>query len=271
MSLTILIFSFVAGLLFGSFLNVCIYRIPRDLSVVVPRSFCPECGAQLSPIENIPLLSYLILGTRCRHCAQPIGLRYPIVELITAVAFLLAVRRYGLTPMALKWILFEMILIVLFWTDLEERILPDELTLGGTVLGLLLSLFLAVPGIFGLLILPAAPSRWQSLLNAALGAAVLALPIWLIGAIYGRIRKREALGFGDVKLLLMLGVFLGPENGLLAVFAATLVGAFFGLILVAWKRREGLSYPLPLGSFLCIAGACIPFLSAKLTRPLGVP
>jgi leader peptidase (prepilin peptidase) / N-methyltransferase len=271
MPLAVLIFSFVAGLLFGSFLNVCIYRIPRDLSVVVPRSFCPECGAQLSSAENIPLLSYLMLRARCRHCAQPIGLRYPAVELLTAFAFLLTVLHYGLTPMALKWILFEMLLIVLFWTDLEERILPDELTLGGTLLGLLLSVFLTVPGIFGLLILPDAPFRWQSLLNATLGAIFLALPIWLIGTVYGRIRKREALGFGDVKLLLMLGVFLGPEKGLLAVFAATLVGALIGVVLLIWKRGEALSYPLPLGSFLCLAAACIPFLSGRLATPLDVP
>jgi leader peptidase (prepilin peptidase)/N-methyltransferase len=271
MSTVIRTFSFLAGLLFGSFLNVCIYRIPRDLSVVLPRSFCPECGAQLSSVENVPVLSYLLLRARCRHCAQPIGLRYPIVELITAVAFLLAVIQYGLTPLALKWILFEMLLIVLFWTDLEERILPDELTLGGTLLGLCFSLFLMVPGILGLLILPNAPFRWQSFLNAVLGAIVLAVPIWLIGATYGRVRKREALGLGDVKLLVMLGVFLGPENGLIAVCAATLLGAFIGILLVAWKRREALSYPLPLGSFLCLAAACIPFLSAKLTIPLGVP
>ncbi len=141
------------GLLFGSFLNVCIYRIARDLSVVAPRSFCPECGVSIAWYDNIPVLSYAILRGRCRHCAKAIGLRYPAVELMTAALFAAIAIRYGWNLAAFKWMIFEAVMVVLFWTDLEERILPDELTIGGAILGLLFAVFVTVPGIFGELLL----------------------------------------------------------------------------------------------------------------------
>ncbi|MBV9763603.1 MAG: prepilin peptidase, partial [Acidobacteriaceae bacterium] len=127
----------IVGLVTGSFLNVCIYRIPRDVSIVFPRSFCVECGKQISWYDNVPLLSYALLHGRCRFCRKPIELRYPIVELMTAVVFIAIAIRYGWSVAALKWAVFEATLIVLFWTDLEERILPDELTLGGFAAGLI--------------------------------------------------------------------------------------------------------------------------------------
>ena len=202
----------ITGLLFGSFINVCIYRIPRDLSVVTPRSFCPECGIQIAWYDNIPLLSYLLLRRRCRSCAQRIPSRYPIVELTTAVLFALVASEYGWTLAALKWCVFEALLVALFWTDLEERILPDELTLGGTAAGVIFAVFVAVPSAAGTLLLPAAKTVWQSLLGAAIGATFLVIPIWTVGALYAWVRKREGLGLGDVKLLLLMGVFLGDRK-----------------------------------------------------------
>ncbi len=263
--------AFLCGLLFGSFLNVCIYRIPRDLSVVTPRSFCPECGEQLSWLQNIPVASYVFLCGRCRQCGQPIGIRYPLVELSTAILFLFTAMKFGVTPLSLKWILFESLLVVLFWTDLEERILPDELTLGGSAAALLLALFVAVPGSFGAMILPHLALRWQSLLNACLGALLLSLPIWLIGAAYGRLRKREALGLGDVKLLAMLGLFLGPENGLFALLIGAVTGSIAGIAILLWTKQEARSYEMPFGSFLCAGAMLIPFLSARWQLPLAVP
>src|ERR1700761_9552281 len=162
--------SALAGLLVGSFLNVCIYRLPRDLSGIIPRSFCPECGMPIAWYDNVPLLSYSLLRGRCRGCTRAIPARYPLVELTTAILFGFVVSEYGWTLAAAKWCVFEAILIALFWTDLEERILPDELTLGGTAAGLVFAAFVAVPSVAGVLLLPEAPTALQSLLSAATGA-----------------------------------------------------------------------------------------------------
>lgn len=266
-----LLVAFLFGLLFGSFLNVCIYRIPRDLSVVTPRSFCPECGAQLTWLQNIPVASYLLQRGRCRSCAQSIGIRYPLVELSTALLFLFTAMKFGFTLLALKWIIFECLLVILFWTDLEERILPDEITLGGSFAALLLAFFVAVPGSFGALLLPYSALRWQSPLNACLGALLLTLPIWLIGAAFGRLRRREALGLGDVKLLAMLGLFLGPENGLFALLIGAVAGSAAGILILLGTKQDARSYEMPFGSFLCAGAILIPFLSTRWHSPLAVP
>src|SRR5437868_3257010 len=134
------VFAGLFGLLLGSFLNVCIYRFPRDLSVVMPRSFCPECEKPIAAYDNIPLLSYLLLGRKCRNCAAAIPWRYPTVELLTGAAFFFAVYKYGVTPIALKLAIFAAMQIALIFTDLEARILPDEFTLGGTLVGILLAI-----------------------------------------------------------------------------------------------------------------------------------
>jgi leader peptidase (prepilin peptidase) / N-methyltransferase len=248
------------GLLFGSFLNVCIYRIPRDISVVAPRSFCPECGSQIAWYENIPLFSYLALRGRARCCGQPIGIRYPLVELMTGAAFVGLAVRYGWSLAALKWAIFEAILIVLFWTDLEERILPDELTLGGTALGLILCFFVPLPGWVGEVFIPASGPVMQSLLNAVLGAVLLVAPISFVAVLYERIRKRQGLGWGDLKLLLLLGVFLGMEQGIVAMLIGALAGSVIGIIYIAVKRKAALTYELPFGSFLCAGAALMPLL-----------
>lgn len=262
----------IFGLLFGSFLNVCIYRIPRDLSVIRPRSFCPECGQQLAWYDNIPVLSYAVLLGKGRCCGKAIGLRYPIVEMATSLAFFAITLRYGWTLVALKWCLFEAILIVLFWTDLEERILPDELTLGGIALGIILALFVPVPSFLGELLLPVSRPGLRSLLNAALGGVLLAAPMWLVGKIYQRIRHREGLGLGDVKLLALFGVFLGLEQGLGALMVGAVSGSVVGLILVAVKRKAALTYELPFGSFLCVGAALVPLLNkvGEAFGPAGI-
>jgi leader peptidase (prepilin peptidase) / N-methyltransferase len=251
----------VFGLVLGSFLNVSIYRIPRDLSVLRPRSFCPECGKQIAWYDNVPLLSYVMLSGRCRSCEKRIGLRYPIVELTTAVLFALVAVRYGWTWVALKWVIFEAMLVVLFCTDLEEQILPDEFTLGGTLVGLILAIFVMVPSMFGEMFFPAWSPAATSEFNAALGAVLLAGPIWLIGAVYAWVRKRQGLGFGDVKLLMLFGVFLGLENGLFALLVGTVAGSVIGLIYVFAARKKVSQTELPFGSFLCIGAGIIPLLS----------
>jgi leader peptidase (prepilin peptidase)/N-methyltransferase len=248
------------GLLFGSFLNVCIYRIPRDLSVVAPRSFCPECGASIRWHDNVPILSYALLRGRCRACRKRIGLRYPVVELTTAILFAVVTIRYGWTSLALKWGVFEALVITLFWTDIEERILPDELTVGGALVGLILAVFVRVPGQVSELLLSGSKAAWQSLFNAGVGAMVLAGPIWLLGMLYARVRGREGVGLGDVKLLLLMGVFLGPENGLVALLIGALSGSVLGLAYIWLTHKKASSYELPLGSFLCAGAALVPLL-----------
>jgi leader peptidase (prepilin peptidase) / N-methyltransferase len=271
MSPIVLLFAAVGGLLFGSFLNVCIYRIPRDLSVVAPRSFCPECGRQLTWVENIPLLSFICLRGRCRTCKQPIGWRYPLVEAVCAVAFWAVVYRYGLSVETIKWILFEMILITLFCTDLEERLLPDELTLGGSFVALVAAFAVRVPGSLGEIAFSESRIYVASLLNAVLGALLLSLPIWAIAAVWGKVRRREALGLGDVKLLAMLGLFLGLERGYVVLLIASIAGAIFGAGIWIWKRKEIAAYEVPLGSFLCAAAALMPLFSTHKLILLAVP
>ncbi len=245
----------VFGLLLGSFLNVCIYRVPRDLSVVAPRSFCPECGKQVAWYDNIPVCSYLMLRGRCRHCEKAIDMRYPVVELATAGLFAVVALRYGWNLIALKWMFFEALLVVLFWTDFEERILPDEFTLGGTIAGLIFAIFVTVPSVFGQLFFPAWKPVWQSLFNAVLGALLLAGPIWLAGAAYEWLRKREGLGFGDVKLLMMFGVFLGLESGLFALLIGAVAGSAIGLLYVFLGHKKFSETELPFGAFLCVGAA----------------
>ena len=251
----------LAGVLLGSFLNVCIYRIPRDVSVVAPRSFCPECGTPVRWYDNIPVISYLLLDGKCRSCRQPIGIRYPIVEMATAILFAVTTLRYGWTLATLKWMIFESLVVVLFWTDWEERLLPDEFTLGGTVIGLILAAFVMTPGILGPLFLPAWKPAWQSLFNSTIGAAFLTGPIWILGVLYKAVRKREGLGFGDVKLLVLVGVFLGLENGLITLFFGAVGGAVVGLIFVFGTKKSFSETELPFGSFLCAAAAIVPLVN----------
>lgn len=250
----------LTGLAVGSFLNVCIYRVPRDLSVVFPRSYCPECGEQISWRYNIPLLSYALLGGRAKCCGKPIGARYPVVEAVTASAFVAVAARYGWTLAAAKWMLFEALMITLFWTDFEERLLPDEFTLGGTLVGLALAIPVGVPGLFGAIFLAARKPVWQSLANAGIGALVLGAPVWILGALYAKVRKREGLGFGDVKLLVLMGVFLGAEAGLAALMTGAVGGSILGGGYMLWKRKSAGSYELPFGSFLCAGAAVVPLV-----------
>lgn len=247
------------GLLFGSFLNVCIYRLPRDLSVVAPRSFCPECGHRIAWYDNVPVLSYALLRGRSRCCGKSIGIRYLVVELTTALLFALTVFRYGPTLLALKWCIFDAIMVALFWTDLEERILPDELTLGGALAGLVFSIWVMVPGLMVPLSVPL-NLRAASVVNALIGGLALSLPIWLLAWLYGRLRKREALGRGDVKLLAAIGVFLGLENGLFALLLGAVSGSVLGLAYIFWKGKDAATYELPFGSFLCFGAVAAPLI-----------
>lgn len=244
-----------AGLLIGSFLNVCVFRLPRDLSVASPaRSFCPGCEETITAIDNVPLISYLMLGGRCRHCKEQIPWRYPLVELATAVSFGLIVGGLGFTLPALKWCVFAAILVDLIATDYEVQILPDEFTLGGTAIGLLFSPFVAMDVFIPSLLLgPGVDQRWLWVAESVAGAAVFGLLLWLLGFAYQKVRGREGMGLGDVKMIMMIGAFVGMWMTLLTVLFASIAGAVFGLIHARMSGKNASMYELPFGSFLGIA------------------
>jgi len=242
------------GLLIGSFLNVCIHRWPRDLSVVRPRSHCVACGKTIAWYDNIPLFSYLLLGGRCRNCRARISLRYPVVELLTGLLFFAFTRLLGPSLAAVKMCVFSALLIGLIFSDLEQRILPDELTLGGAVLGLIFAFFVPVPDITARAVLSLFGAdigdRMASVAEAAFGAALPALFLWLSGWIYEKVRHREGLGLGDVKLVAMVGSFLGLEGALLTLILGSLSGSILGYVYIRATKKDISTYQLPFGTFL---------------------
>ena len=227
-------FTIILGLAFGSFLNVCIHRIPRGLSVNHPGSRCPRCGYALGWFDNIPVLSFVMLAGRCRKCREPISVRYPIVELITGGVFLLHFFVFGLTALFFVRLLFASALIVLFAIDLEHQLLPDVITLPGIAAGLIFSLVLP-PG----------------LRDAAIGVLAGGGVLWLIGAAYYRYAGHEGMGGGDVKMLAMIGAFLGWKLMLLTLVLSSFAGSVVGLAVIA-SRRGGMKYALPYGTFLAL-------------------
>jgi leader peptidase (prepilin peptidase) / N-methyltransferase len=258
------------GLLIGSFLNVCIYRMPRDLSVVHPRSFCPNCEKTIPWYDNIPLLTWVLLAGRCRYCNAAIPWRYPAVELLTGLLFFVGVLTLGLTGVAFRFCLFAAIQVALIFTDLEERILPDEFTLGGTVAGLILAWFVPMPiSLFGLFLPTDMDLRLVSVIEAASGGLLLAGVLWSIGAMYHRIRGREGLGFGDVKMVACIGAFLGLGPALLTVVLGSVLGSVCGLAYIWLTRKDAARYELPFGSFLGIAALLIALRAGPLESWFG--
>lgn len=222
------------GLAVGSFLNVCIHRVPRRTSVATPPSACPHCGYQLRAVDNIPVVSYVMLRGRCRQCRARISIRYPIVELLTMALFLAHWWMFGWTPLMGVRLAFACVLLVLFAIDLEHHLLPDALTLPGIVAGLLASVFLP-PGIV------------SALIGVLVGGGVL----WLIGEAYYRYAGQEGMGGGDVKMLAMVGAFLGWKLVLVTLVLSSVAGSLIGIAVIA-SRRGGMKYALPYGTFLAL-------------------
>jgi len=242
------------GLLIGSFLNVCIYRWPRDLSVVQPRSACPNCNEQIAWYDNIPVLSYLILGGRCRRCGAKIHWRYFLVEVVTGLSFAFFVSSYGLNLAAAKYCVLAAILIGLAFSDLETRILPDEFTVGGTVAGLVFAWFVPVPdATFHFQTSP----RVSSFLEGIIGAFACSGLLWMVGWIFEKLRHKEGLGFGDVKMLAMIGAFLGLQGAVLTIVIGSMMGAISGLLYIKISGKDAASYQLPFGTFLSAAALLV--------------
>lgn len=232
------------GLAVGSFLNVCIYRLPRGESLNVPASHCTACSRPLAWYENIPLVSWLILRGRCRTCREPISAVYPAVEAITAAVFVAGYAIYGLTPLLAVRLLFACAMIVLFAIDFRHYILPNVITLPGIVVGFLLSFVL--------------PPGWAaSLIGLLAGGGVLLA----IAEAYYRLRGVEGLGMGDVKMLAMIGAFLGWQLMLVTLVLASFAGSLVGVGLMI-ARRGGAKHALPFGTFLAV-GALVAAVAGE--------
>jgi leader peptidase (prepilin peptidase)/N-methyltransferase len=267
--------AFLFGLIFGSFLNVCIYRLPRGLSVVHPRSACPSCNTAILAADNIPVVSWFVLGGKCRHCQAPIAKRYWIVELATGALFALSFAKFGPSMDALKLCVFSFLVLGLIFTDADTKLLPDDLTLTGLGLGLAFSLFTRVAGFAGLL-LDDVTSTWRaanatralSFADAVLGALLAALFIWGMGELWYRLRGIEAMGFGDVKFMAMVGAFLGIKLAMLTILLGSFSGSVFGFALI--QRRFSTRYT-DLKALLARKGLAIPEtkLRARAQRSAG--
>jgi leader peptidase (prepilin peptidase)/N-methyltransferase len=222
------------GLAVGSFLNVCIHRIPRAQSLLHPGSRCPRCGYALRWFDNIPILSYVLLRGRCRKCRAPISIRYPIVEIVTMALFLAHYAIFGWSALLAVRLLFACALLVLFAIDLEHHLLPNVITLPGIAAGLVASALLP-------------PGLRDAIVGMLVGGGVL----WVIGEAYYRYSGQEGMGGGDVKMLAMIGAFLGWKLVLVTLVLSSVAGSIIGMLVIA-SRRGGMKYALPYGTFLAL-------------------
>lgn len=286
-------FFFLFGIVIGSFLNVCISRIPEGLSIVSPGSRCPRCEAPIKPYDNIPVLGWLLLRGKCRNCRLPISPMYPMVEFLTGVLFALTYHTFGISLAAFKFLVFGCLVIILIVTDLRVRLLPDAVNWFG--FGLALAFATRIPPDGGrdirVLAHPVHPML-VGVLEALLGAAFGSFVLWGAAALYKLVRKREGMGMGDVKMMAMVGAFLGVRSAFLTILLGTLLGSVIGLATVAglflfgWNsdlaeraHRRGLGstaalrwtiasqYQLPLGTFLGIAALAVVYALPRFEFP----
>jgi leader peptidase (prepilin peptidase)/N-methyltransferase len=280
---------FLFGLVIGSFLNVCITRIPAGVSIVSPASHCPNCGNPVKPYDNVPVISWLILRGKCRSCGTPISPMYPSIEVMTALLFVACFFCFGISLHTLKWLFFSCILVVLIVTDYRDRILPDLVNWFGVGLGLVFAT--RVPPADGIarMFLPrhagaALPAWGVGVLDAVLGGLLCGGLLWAAAIVYKLVRGREGMGFGDVKMMFMVGTFFGVRGAFLTILLGTLLGTVIGVGVIVvlfasgWKSalakrasKMGLGgvaslrwaiasrYQLPLGTFLGIAALLIMF------------
>ena len=286
------VFFFLFGIVIGSFLNVCITRIPEGQSIVSPASRCPRCLTPIKPYDNVPILGWLLLRGKCRTCALAISPMYPIVESLTGCLFVLTYYEFGLTLPTFKWLFFACLLIVLMVTDLRVRILPDAVNWFGFGLGLAFATRISPDDVAELLLRnPPVSPFWARISDALLGAALGSLLLWGAAALYKLVRKRDGMGMGDVKMMAMVGTFLGLRGAFLTIFFGTLLGSIVGIATVlllyafGWRRKvaerahqRGMGsinalrwtlasqYQLPLGTFLGIGALfvvyALPWLSS---------
>ena len=250
-------FTGILGAIIGSFLNVVIHRIPLEQSIVFPNSACPSCRAPLRAYDNIPILSYLILRGRCRSCRNPISIRYPVVEALTALLFVAVAMRDGISYALPFDLAFVAALIALIFIDAEHMILPNAITYPGIIFAVLTRIalpYLVGPEQFddlpGLLArMPQLPVWSVSLIGAAIGALIGGGSLWLMGFLWEKLRGVEAMGLGDVKMMFMVGAYLGWRLAVLTIFFGVFTGSFIGIAVMA-RRGRNMQMMLPFGIFL---------------------
>jgi leader peptidase (prepilin peptidase) / N-methyltransferase len=292
----VIAFIFVFGLVIGSFLNVCILRIPEDVSIVTPGSHCPRCQKPIHWYDNVPVFGWLWLRGKCRNCGLAISPMYPLVELATGLLFVACYFEFGLTQATVKWLVFTCLLIVLTITDLRVRLLPDLVNWPGFAVGLFFSAVVPLdddpaPYLYTALFHRMLPRPVEGLLGGLLGAAFGSFVLWAVAAIYKRVRGRDGMGMGDVKMMAMVGAFLGVRGAFLTILLGTLLGTLVGVTVIVllyfagWQRklaerasRRGLGganalrwaiasqYQLPLGTFLGIAALLVVYFGPAMMR-----
>jgi leader peptidase (prepilin peptidase) / N-methyltransferase len=237
----------ILGLVLGSFYNVCIYRLPREESIVWPGSHCPQCGHPLSLLDNFPLVSFLLLRGSCRYCQTPISFQYPLVEALTGLMTVLIGWKFGLSWAFFQALILTSALLVISFIDLSHQIIPDWITYPGIGIGLVLSWLVGTPG------------WWSSLIGILTGGGVL----WLLAAGYQLLAKKEGMGGGDIKLLAMIGAFLGWPGVLVTLLLGSLFGTLVGLVLILfWKKDR--TFAVPFGPFLSLGGVIHLFFGDTL-------
>jgi leader peptidase (prepilin peptidase) / N-methyltransferase len=247
---------FILGLAVGSFLNVCIFRVPRGESIVFPRSHCPQCGIDIHAYDNVPLFAYLWLGGKCRSCKKPISIQYPLVELLAGLIFLGCALKWDLASPAFLNALFLSLIVVLIFIDYNHQILPNVITIPGALIGIILS-FLQEKKFYAdsismnlATILNASnPTGFLPWIGALVGAVIAAGGLLLVAILYQLARKRQGLGMGDVKMMAMVGAFLGWPLAFLTIFIGSLAGSIIGLLLILF-RGKSMQTKLAFGTFL---------------------
>jgi leader peptidase (prepilin peptidase)/N-methyltransferase len=285
-------FFFLFGIIVGSFLNVCISRIPEGVSIVSPGSRCPRCLTPIKPYDNIPVFGWLLLRGKCRNCGLAISPMYPLVEFTAGLVFVLTWYEFDISLLTLKWLIFSCLIIVLVVTDFRVRLLPDLVNFPGLAMGLVLAVRVRIADptaamlyfLLGFRKLPFRSDLFFNMLNSLLGALLGSMLLWGAATLYKLVRKRDGMGMGDVKMMAMVGVFLGPRGAFLTILLGTLLGTVVGVLWVGalylsgWKRtlaeraaKRGLGraaairwaiasqYQLPLGTFLGIGAMAVVY------------
>ncbi len=237
------------GAVIGSFLNVCIYRIPRSQSIVFPGSHCPNCGAPIAFYDNIPILSYLFLRGKCRHCHAPISPKYPLVEFSNTLLYVLLFYKFGWSYTTLAYVTFSSILIVISFIDLDHKIIPDRLSLPGIVVGFIASFFVKEV------------DPLQSILGIFIGGGFL----FLVAFVYEKVAHKEGMGGGDIKLIAMIGAFLGWQGMPFVILSSSLIGALIGIIVIIVFKKDT-KFAIPFGPFLSLGAILYLFMGPELVH-----
>jgi len=246
-------FFFVLGLIIGSFLNVCIYRIPRGISITKPLSFCPACKKSIRFYDNIPIISYILLKGKCRYCGNPISIQYPLVELLTGIFSLVLFYKYGLRLEYAFYLIFVSSLIIISGIDIQYQIIPNLITIPGMLFGLLIAFFLG-----------------KGLFNAISGLVLGGGSLLLVSWIYSLVTGKEGMGGGDIKLLGMIGAWLGPRS----IFPVVMLASFSGVIIsiiVFIAKNKGKETAIPFGPFLSLGATCYLLLQHMLPSLFIIP